>query len=119
MKHDPVNSPSHYTQGGIETIDYMRAKLSPEEFKGYCRGNVIKYISRAPDKNGLEDLKKARQYLDWLIKHAEENLEPEANEDEDLRKGICDDCEGYYTLYDCGPNMICFKCLESREDGDV
>ena len=66
-QHDPVNSPAHYTVGGIETIDYLRAKLSPEEFAGYCRGNVLKYLSRAPHKNGTEDLKKARWYLDRLI----------------------------------------------------
>ncbi|MFK7695386.1 DUF3310 domain-containing protein [Paenibacillus sp. HJGM_3] len=69
--HDPVNSPSHYTIGGIETIDYMRTKMSPEEFAGYCRGNVIKYISRSPHKNGLEDLKKARWYLNRLIESME------------------------------------------------
>lgn len=42
MPHDPVNSPDHYTFGGIETIDYLKAKLSPEEFAGFCRGNVLK-----------------------------------------------------------------------------
>lgn len=69
--HDPVERPAHYTAGGIETIDYLLAKLAPEEFAGFCRGNVLKYVSRAPHKNGLEDLKKARWYLDRLIKQLE------------------------------------------------
>lgn len=64
---DPVNRPSHYTQGGIETIDYLRAKLSPPEFAGYCRGNVLKYMSRGPHKGGIEDYRKAQVYLEWLI----------------------------------------------------
>lgn len=64
---DNVNSPDHYTQGGIETIDIIKAKLTPEEFAGYCKGNVIKYVTRANLKGSLEDLKKAAVYLDWLI----------------------------------------------------
>jgi len=43
---DNVNSPSHYTFGDIETIDYIRDKLTGDEFVGYCIGNVLKYISR-------------------------------------------------------------------------
>lgn len=64
---DNVNSPRHYTSGGIETIDYIRAKLSPEQFRGYCLGNVLKYISRADLKGGAEDLKKAQTYLRWAV----------------------------------------------------
>jgi len=71
MPHDPVNSPDHYTFGGIETIDYLQAKLSAEEFAGFCRGNVLKYLSRSAHKNGVEDLKKARWYLNQLIAAAE------------------------------------------------
>jgi len=67
MSKDMVNHPPHYTSGGIETIDYMQAKLTPEQFEGYLAGNVIKYISRYQHKNGLEDLRKARWYLDKLI----------------------------------------------------
>lgn len=70
---DPVNHPAHYTAGGIETIDYLQAKLTVEEFSGYCQGNVLKYVSRFGKKNeGLEDLKKARWYLDRLIQHLEQ-----------------------------------------------
>lgn len=70
---DMVNHPKHYTKGGIETIDFMKAKLSPEGYQGYLAGNVIKYITRYPDKNGLEDLKKAQTYLNWLIRELENN----------------------------------------------
>lgn len=63
---DNIN-PDHYKVGGIETIDYMQAKLSPEGFRGYLAGNVIKYISRYEHKNGLEDLRKAKWYLERLI----------------------------------------------------
>lgn len=71
--NDSVNHPSHYTQGSIETIDYMESCLSPEEFCGGCKMNVLKYVSREKHKNGLEDLKKARWYLDCLIGYLEKN----------------------------------------------
>lgn len=64
---DPVNNPSHYTAGGIETIDYLRAKLSREEFKGFCKGNAIKYLSRAALKGEeQQDYQKALWYLEML-----------------------------------------------------
>ena len=72
---DPINSPSHYTKGGIETIDYMKAKMPPDEFKGYLKGNVIKYVSRAGIKTAnldLQDFKKAQWYLNRLINELEE-----------------------------------------------
>lgn len=65
--NDNVNHPSHYKTGGIETIDYIRAKLGDEGTVAYCMGNVMKYTSRWQDKNGLEDLKKADWYLDYAI----------------------------------------------------
>jgi hypothetical protein len=64
---DKVNSPLHYTQGGIETIDYLEAKLSQDEFVGYLKGNILKYMSRANLKNCAEDYKKAQWYLNKLI----------------------------------------------------
>lgn len=67
MKQDNVNHPNHYKTGGIETIDYIRAKLGDEGTVAYCMGNVMKYTSRWQDKNGLEDLKKADWYLDYAI----------------------------------------------------
>ncbi len=66
---DPVNNPSHYKDGGIETIDYIEAKRL-----GYHLGNAVKYISRAGKKGtnqGLEDLKKAQWYLNRAIEKNE------------------------------------------------
>lgn len=63
--HDNVNHPTHYTAGGIETIDFIKAKLSDEEFNGYCKGNVLKYVSRATHKGGIEDLRKAGKYIEF------------------------------------------------------
>jgi len=71
---DNVNHPSHYTQGSIECIDAIE-----ESTKGLlgiaavCVANVIKYIWRYKFKNGIEDLKKARWYLDKLIDHEEQS----------------------------------------------
>lgn len=66
-QHDNVNKPSHYTQTKIETIEVIRETLGAEKFEGLCIGNVIKYVSRYPYKNGVEDLKKAQVYLNWAI----------------------------------------------------
>ncbi|WP_342416257.1 DUF3310 domain-containing protein [Paenibacillus sp. FSL R10-2782] len=73
MKKDMVNSPDHYTTGGIETIDFIQAKLGVEGFRDYCVGNVIKYCSRYKHKGGKEDLQKARWYLDRMIQDGEQN----------------------------------------------
>lgn len=64
---DNIN-PMHYKAGGIETIDYIQSKMTAEAFEGYLQGNVIKYISRYRNKNGIEDLHKAEWYLTRLIK---------------------------------------------------
>ena len=58
-KADPINNPTHYTVGGIETIDFIEAKKL-----GYNLGNVVKYLTRADHKgNKMEDLRKAQWYL--------------------------------------------------------
>jgi len=51
---DMVNHPAHYKVGGIETIDFIQAKLTPEEFRGYLKGNVLKYTSRAGHKGDID-----------------------------------------------------------------
>jgi hypothetical protein len=67
FENEMVNSPSHYTVGGIETYDFIKAKCLSYEL-----GNVVKYVARAEWKaNKLEDLRKARWYLDAAIKHEE------------------------------------------------
>ena len=67
---DAVLHPSHYTVGEIEVIDYIWDKLTAEQFTGFCEGNVLKYVSRWRQKGGLEDLSKAKVYLDWMIQSA-------------------------------------------------
>ena len=62
---DMVNSPPHYTKGGIETIDFIKAKLSPEEYRGSLRGNLLKYASRMGAK-GEDDAGKAAWYAKRL-----------------------------------------------------
>lgn len=71
-KVDMVNHPSHYNFGEVEVIDYIRQVCSGYKngHVAYCIGNVIKYISRAPFKNGLQDLEKAKWYLNEAIETA-------------------------------------------------
>lgn len=78
VKDDAVNHPSHYADGQIEVIDFIADKGLIE---GFCKGNVIKYVSRAGKKTStsldinekaVQDLEKARWYLDYLIKYYKE-----------------------------------------------
>ena len=62
--HDPVQHPAHYTSGGIECIDAIQAALTPDEFRGFCKGNALKYTWRERLKGGKQDLAKARWYLE-------------------------------------------------------
>ena len=64
---DPVEKPMHYAAGSVECIDAIEAQLTPEEFRGYLKGNVAKYMWRERKKGGKESLKKARWYLNKLI----------------------------------------------------
>ncbi len=64
---DLVNHPPHYTAGGIECLDAIRAALTDEEFRGFCKGNVLKYVWRERHKGGAESLCKAGFYLDRLM----------------------------------------------------
>ncbi|MGJ6136705.1 DUF3310 domain-containing protein [Listeria monocytogenes] len=66
---DNINNPEHYTSGGIETLDYIKAKVS--DYPSYAVGNIVKYVSRYEHKNGIEDLKKAQFYLNDLIEWME------------------------------------------------
>ena len=69
VNNDTVNNPSHYGNGEIECIVYMKDNMDPQMFQGYLEGNAKKYLHRWRYKgNGVEDLKKARWYLDRLIK---------------------------------------------------
>ena len=67
-EHDEVTNPSHY-QGsqGLEVIEVNKNFLEDEVLKSYCKGKILKYLLNESKQNGLEDLKKARKHLDWLI----------------------------------------------------
>ena len=72
-KQSNVNHPSHYNKGKIEVIEIMEELPSEYGVKtAICLGNVIKYVFRAPFKNGVEDLRKAKWYLERAIKNYEE-----------------------------------------------
>ena len=64
---DNVNSPAHYNTGDVECIQAIQSALSPEEYRGYLRGNTLKYIWRCNYKGKkLEDLRKAQWYINRL-----------------------------------------------------
>lgn len=65
--HDAVEFPNHYDLSDVdETIDLIRRELTEEEFRGYVKGNILKYVTRASRKNGEEDWKKAKKYAERL-----------------------------------------------------
>ena len=67
-KDDPVNYPSHYNNGKVEAIEAIEASMGEKDFRGYLKGAILKYIWRYTYKDrALEDLQKARWYLDKLI----------------------------------------------------
>lgn len=70
-KHDRVNSPAHYTAGGIETIDFIKAKLTKEQYEGYLLGNIIKYSSRIGLKG---EAKVDAGKLHWYTRELEKRI---------------------------------------------
>lgn len=76
-KEDIISNPNHYKLDGldIEVKDVIKSALGTVGFLGFYKGNIIKYMLRASKKNGLEDYKKARQYLDWLIEELDEDVD--------------------------------------------
>ena len=60
---NPVTHPDHYTAGDIECIDAIRASMTPAEYRGYLKGNILKYLWRYDRKGGVQDLDKATWYL--------------------------------------------------------
>lgn len=66
MAHDLVDSPDHYTFGGIECKDAIRAMLTEEEFRGWVKGSVVAYLWRERHKGGDLDISKSAKVLGWL-----------------------------------------------------
>jgi hypothetical protein len=95
---DNIN-PDHYKKGGIETIEYQQAKMSKEEFKGYLKGNALKYVSREGLKSEkltdkIDDCKKAIWYLEQMIQVYQTDLkilEVKAKEDEWIDDPLLDE----------------------------
>ncbi|BAD63911.1 phage-related protein [Shouchella clausii KSM-K16] len=85
-----MTRPSHY-KSKIDPLAYMKENMSAAGYEGFLIGNVIKYVTRYPKKNGLEDLKKAKDYLNKAIELYEEE------EEENRKKNLC---------------WICAKCLK-------
>lgn len=73
-KSDAIK-PNHYkleiNGNECEVRDVMQAVMTEEEYDGFLYGNILKYILRAKRKNGIEDMKKAKLYLEWLIEEKE------------------------------------------------
>lgn len=120
---DNVNHPNHYTVGGIEVIDYIKAKLTPEQFEGYLLGNVIKYVSRHGHKNGLEDLRKAQWCLNKVVEEAElsefiEAVRPktEPGEIEKPEKNTLEIQGGYFVGIERKPNESDSEYKQRMED---
>ena len=71
---DMVNHPKHYNQGGIECIDALKAAtVGKRGIEAVCVANVIKYLWRYEEKNGIEDVRKAKFYIERLLKELEES----------------------------------------------
>ena len=73
IEQDNVNNPNHYKLDclDVEVIDVIKATV--KDFNSFCHGNIIKYVLRANKKNGIEDFKKARKYIDMLVREVEVN----------------------------------------------
>lgn len=106
MSKDNVNSPSHYTQAGIECIDASTAAVSGKSgIEAVCVANIIKYLWRYELKNGVEDVKKAQWYLNRLVAELESKPDP--------KNDICD--HEWYDEFPVGSafygKSVCRRCL--------
>lgn len=71
MPEHSTTEPSHYKELAIDPLEYMSVNFTNEAYMGFLEGNILKYVTRYKMKNGVEDLKKARYYLDLLIERQE------------------------------------------------
>lgn len=116
-KNDNVNHPSHYTQGGVECIEALKAATSHlTGIEAVCTANAIKYLWRWKDKNGIEDLNKAKWYIDYIISFL--SSEEKENDYPVFSEKICDsDCKYFYTSDENPPCCMCSGtvCPDSPE----
>lgn len=113
---DVINHPSHYTQGNVECIDAIEAATSGlSGIEAVCTGNALKYLWRWKNKNGLEDLKKARWYIDRLL-----SLKEHEKQSELKASSIVQSYEGLderpHKCIGCGKpikdGLLCPACVE-------
>ena len=92
---DMINHPAHYTQEGIECIDCIGAVASSYSGEAaVCVGNIVKYLYRSKHKNGLEDLQKAKWYMDRLVeKTKERRLYPARRQDKVVHDRLAEETE--------------------------
>lgn len=102
--NDPIN-PNHYKQGGLESIDAIKAFMSHEAYKGFLKGNCQKYLFRYEKKNGIEDLRKCQWYLERLLGVLEEEQEMVDSTPLQTRQGPP------IALHDCSPPIALYKAL--------
>ena len=82
MEYKDVKNQQHYTAQAVQAIEYMEITMTPEQYEGYLLGNVIKYVSRYRGKNGLEDLRKAKVYMGWLVDHVADTAGNDSDSDD-------------------------------------
>jgi viroplasmin and RNaseH domain-containing protein len=97
MTEDKIKHPKHYTQG-IECWDYIMS-----HDMNYLEGNIIKYVTRWRAKNGIEDLEKAKAYLEELIESETHKVKSETCSSLSLFKGLCESDAG-----------TCCQCLNGK-----
>ena len=68
-----VDHPEHYNAAKIEAIEGIYAALTDDEFRGFIKGNALKYLWREQHKGGREDIKKAAWYLEWYLENEPED----------------------------------------------
>ena len=112
---DNVNHPSHYTQGGIECIDALKAAtVGKTGIEAVCVANVIKYLFRYENKNGLEDVRKAQWYINRLIQELEEKKENCSFIGPNDVVDDCNECANYNMDEDSEP---CCNCKNTAVPG--
>lgn len=115
---DNVNHPSHYTQGGIECIDALKAAtVGKTGIEAVCVANVIKYLWRYEEKNGIEDVNKAQWYINRLIQELEEKKENNTFYDTDDVVGDCRNCANFNMNEDNKDSEPCCNCKNTAVPG--
>lgn len=101
---DSVNHPSHYTQGGKEVIEIIQEVCSIDEFVGYCKGNILKYLARRNFKGFYkQDLQKANWYLDYLLNcahlpYSNVSIQKDTSIERDLPTAVKDSCKESFNV---------------------